>query len=846
MSTYDQDDLPQQQQPEASAASSSSATEPLACVSCRSRKLKCDRTKPACTRCVKVKNECVYPESRRKPTFKRRNVKELEARLAQVEDYLNQVNKTNEEVKVDPAVLLDEAEVPMSNFTFRPDTTSPEANTSGASDPPLSFDIPSFTTQDDGFFGSGFSGQLMGLGMSEALPPFEVMEELNNYFFETHYHYLPIVHQGRYFQAFYGPPMRKPPMCLQYAIWAISASGHVKYDSYADVFYKRARQYTEADEMKGDGEHFITIAHAQAWAIIANYEAKCMLFTRACMSSARTSRLIHMMGLDRLDKEGDDIPPTLGPITSWTELEERRRVFWGAFAIDAHASISTGWPSLIKTEEIITRLPASEEAFALGQEEKTVFLEEVFQGASFGGFSGAIVICQIFKTILRHIHGAKPSDHAEDLMHGEFWRRHRDLDNQLSSLFMFLPDSMRLPQNVRDPSAVHTNLNLHASIICLHHAALEMAEKHNLPDTVKHVGRTRLRTAAEEIVNIIKITSHHTTLFKSQLCALSLYCATTVYVYLAKDDPVSGLSPVDISNLKIVISAMEAIGRVHMLTCAFLQQACLDIERNNLSAHIQLPSLAKYRNLFGGPSSHIPLLARSPVSRHTEAATPLPGRLPLERPKGVPRPSTLKMTKGQPSFTGLGPVDRAIKGHTQSECFQPVLGAATRNVAPIVSEAANHKRKRMSPSPGPGASVAGGFNVPNHVASSSGSLGGHLGVGVWRTGDMSQMLDGAFNLPDRTNSSASSPAQRGATTETLSASSHTSPSLGLGNTPEENRIDLRQFQARIVAPLWETTEGGVFERLTETFGTFANDGSDAWTILDGKLNWTDEGPPGNQ
>ena len=59
----------------------SQGTEPLACVSCRARKLKCDRTKPACSRCVRVENECVYPESRRKPTFKRRNVKELEARL---------------------------------------------------------------------------------------------------------------------------------------------------------------------------------------------------------------------------------------------------------------------------------------------------------------------------------------------------------------------------------------------------------------------------------------------------------------------------------------------------------------------------------------------------------------------------------------------------------------------------------------------------------------------------------------------------------------------------------------------------------------------------------------------
>lgn len=59
----------------------STGTEPLACVTCRARKLKCDRTTPACARCTKVNTECVYPESRRKPTFKRRNVRELEERL---------------------------------------------------------------------------------------------------------------------------------------------------------------------------------------------------------------------------------------------------------------------------------------------------------------------------------------------------------------------------------------------------------------------------------------------------------------------------------------------------------------------------------------------------------------------------------------------------------------------------------------------------------------------------------------------------------------------------------------------------------------------------------------------
>ena len=39
-------------------------------------------------------------------------------------------------------------------------------------------------------------------------------------------------------------------MSLQYAMWAMAAQFHCKYDQYSEIFYKRARQYAEADEMK--------------------------------------------------------------------------------------------------------------------------------------------------------------------------------------------------------------------------------------------------------------------------------------------------------------------------------------------------------------------------------------------------------------------------------------------------------------------------------------------------------------------------------------------------------------------------------------------------------------------
>lgn len=59
-----------------------------------------------------------------------------------------------------------------------------------------------------------------------------------------------MIHKDRYMQAFYSAPHKRPPMCLQYAIWTISANHHEKYRRYHAAFYRRARQYLEADELK--------------------------------------------------------------------------------------------------------------------------------------------------------------------------------------------------------------------------------------------------------------------------------------------------------------------------------------------------------------------------------------------------------------------------------------------------------------------------------------------------------------------------------------------------------------------------------------------------------------------
>lgn len=57
------------------------AEKTISCISCRGRKLKCDRVKPKCGTCIRLRNNCEYPERRRNVGTRRRNMRDLEARL---------------------------------------------------------------------------------------------------------------------------------------------------------------------------------------------------------------------------------------------------------------------------------------------------------------------------------------------------------------------------------------------------------------------------------------------------------------------------------------------------------------------------------------------------------------------------------------------------------------------------------------------------------------------------------------------------------------------------------------------------------------------------------------------
>ncbi|KAG4433416.1 hypothetical protein IFR05_011102 [Cadophora sp. M221] len=551
----------------------------ISCTSCRKRKLKCDRIKPSCGTCSRLRHDCEYPERRRNLGSKRRNMKELEARLAEVETRLVA------ETKAAAAAPAATQTPPTAQANI-----SVEADWNTLDDPTLLdpvFDVP--TTEfglPDTELPPGndynYSQELLALGLDEPLPPQDMIDELHQIYFDKFHPTMPVIHKYRYYASLDRAPQARPPICLRYAMWAMACSLSDKFMCLEDLMYQRARHYIQAAEMKGHGEAFVTIYHAQTWSLIAFFEAKKTYFSRSWMSTGRAVRMVQMLGLYRLDAVGSEVKQILAPPRDWIDLEERRRTFWAAFYGDRWASSGTGWPMLVNEFEIRTNLPASEDAFELGVMEKTPSLAEALtpEGASnISPFGGVILSATLYGHNFEHLHRTGPNEHPEDPSNGEFWKRHRKMDNVLSNTFMFLPDHLRLPAGLRDMNVVFIHMNIHASSICLHQAAIVTAGKHNVTGSIVRQSQARCLMAAEEISNIMRLICHVDASSMNSWVGFCLYVAAGVFL---KDQKSDKPNPQNIVNIEFLLAAMSAIGLKHSITRHFSAQLELDVEAAGL------------------------------------------------------------------------------------------------------------------------------------------------------------------------------------------------------------------------------------------------------------------------
>ncbi|KAI4924582.1 hypothetical protein J4E85_007698 [Alternaria conjuncta] len=558
----------------------SSKVKRIACVLCRKRKLRCDGTRPTCSTCKRLNHDCAYDEVRKKSGPKRGYVKLLEQRLQQVETLLK-TQDTTDSSKDAPrqdaasAYVANTVNQSLPNSGDVPNTTG---NTQAAGRSGINGASPFQTIGIPGNdAGQETSWEMIGLGLEEPLPPQEIMDDLYQIYFSKIHLTLPVIHRPRFMAALNLSPQARPPVCLRYIMWTLAASITDKYEALQEHFYQRARKYAQMDEMRGHGESTITLAHCQTWVLMATYEFRQMYFPRAWMSSGRGSRLAQMMQLHRLDGVGLDVKQCLAPPKDWTEREERRRTFWLTFCIDRYASIGTGWPMTYDEKDIMTNLPASEEAFEKSKPMDTGSLDQILNPngvQNLQALGGIVLTAAMFGRNLLHLHRPMPDDNDENI-NGGFWNRHRNIERILLQTSLSLPDNIRLPTGIADPNVVFTNMCIHTSAICLHQAAIFKADKYRLPASVSNESKIRCVTAAAEIASIMRMISHMDLGSMNPFISFCIYVAARVFVQYLKTRPKDQQMT---SSLQFLLQAMEALRRKNPLTESFLVQLDLDLE----------------------------------------------------------------------------------------------------------------------------------------------------------------------------------------------------------------------------------------------------------------------------
>ena len=387
----------------------------LSCAQCRSRKLKCDRKRPRCDRCLEKNESCTYPEVRQRGLGRRRTVRDLEERIEELEGLLRAAT--------------------IGSAVHQPDTFPP---------PELPVAEPPSVVHPE-----PVAGQLVHLGLLEQLPSFDLVDELNALFFQNIHAGAPMLHQAAYTAALHLPPHMRPPMCLQYIVMASAAATSPAHRHLSEPFYQRARVYAEADELRGQGEVFTTVAHVQAWSLISAYECHVYaIFTRASTSLCRAVRIAQMLKLHK--NPSSSLPPP----RDYIEAEERRRAWWVVFLADRYLASTTGWPSLIDERHVSVHLPSAEDAFASGTKNPYATplsngLGRLEQGLGehLSPFAIRILAANELLHALDHSSHVPPPPPAPgdgpDSPYG-WWDRHRQISNNLTALSHLLPSTLHL------------------------------------------------------------------------------------------------------------------------------------------------------------------------------------------------------------------------------------------------------------------------------------------------------------------------------------------------------------------------------------------------------------------
>ena len=124
-------------------------------------------------------------------------------------------------------------------------------------------------------------------------------------------------------------------------------------------------------------------------------------------------------------------------------------------------------------------------------------------------FAGVILATTLLGYTSMHIYNSKKPKPTERPGNGEFWAKHRQIDTNISNMFIHLPEQFKAPAGVRDTNVVFLNMTLQTSAICLHQAAMKTALKYHKDNSFIVQSMNRCITAADAITIATRRINHN-------------------------------------------------------------------------------------------------------------------------------------------------------------------------------------------------------------------------------------------------------------------------------------------------------------------------------------------------
>lgn len=170
-----------------------------------------------------------------------------------------------------------------------------------------------------------------------------------------------LLHHRRLFASWARSPVKtEAQQTLQQAMWTLASALSARLSHTSPVLYSQARMSLSAWQNAGNcGSAHNDPAWIQAHLLIAVYEALRMDIQQAGMTAAYCLRLMQMQQWHRLDAADYSANSSESPVV----VEEKRRSFWFAFALDRFISRSCKLPMTLDEDAIATRLPCNEQEF---------------------------------------------------------------------------------------------------------------------------------------------------------------------------------------------------------------------------------------------------------------------------------------------------------------------------------------------------------------------------------------------------------------------------------------------------------------------------------------------------